>query len=321
MDLIHEGKVKRVYQDPKSRDNVIIEFMDVVTALDGKKREEVEGKGDLACNTTEFLLGYLEGKGIDTHFLKKLDGPRLLCRKTEIYPIEVVCRNIAAGSFCRRYGVKKGKVLEIPIIEFFLKDDELHDPLITDNAIIGLNLITNEILQFVQSVTHSANYYLTELLKQRNLTLVDFKLEFGYTKDRHIVLADELSGDTMRIWGKNQVSMDKDVFREDKGDLSKVYTTLMNELTQTKPEEVRNRREMVQVLVNPKDGIKNPPGDVTKKALVRLGFGEADDVRVGKIFNIYLRKPVTSEVLNHLKIMNIKLLSNPISENQEVIFR
>ncbi|MFW9962734.1 MAG: phosphoribosylformylglycinamidine synthase subunit PurS [Candidatus Sifarchaeia archaeon] len=320
MDLIHEGKVKRVHQDPKSRDNVIIEFTDVVTALDGKKREKVEGKGDLACSTTEFLLGYLEGKGIDTHFLKKLDGPRLLCRKTEIYPIEVVCRNVAAGSFCRRYGVKKGTVLETPIIEFFLKDDKLHDPLITDNAIIGLNLITSEILQFVQSVTHSVNYYLTELLKQRNLTLVDFKLEFGYTKDRHIVLADELSGDTMRIWGKNQVSMDKDVFREDKGDLSKVYTALMNELTQTKPEEVRNRREMVQVLVNPKDGIKNPPGDVTKKALVRLGFGEADDVRVGKIFNIYLRKPVTSEVLNHLKIMNIKLLSNPISEKQEVSF-
>lgn len=321
MDLIHEGKVKRVYQDPKSRDNVIIEFTDAVTASDGKKREDIEGKGDLGCRTTEILLGFLEGKGIDTHFLKKLDGPRLLCRKTEIYPIEVVCRNIAAGSFCRRYGVKKGRVLETPIIEFFLKDDKLNDPLITDNAIISLNLVTDEVLQFIHSVTHSVNYYLAELLKQRELTLVDFKLEFGYTKDGHIVLADELSGDTIRIWDKNQASIDKDVFREDKGDLSKVYTTLINELTQTKPEEVRTRREMVQVLVNPKDGIKNPPGDVTKKALVRLGFGEADNVRVGKIFNIYLRKPVTSEVLHHLKIMNVKLLSNPISEKQEVSFK
>ncbi|MHA3962194.1 MAG: phosphoribosylformylglycinamidine synthase subunit PurS [Candidatus Thorarchaeota archaeon SMTZ1-45] len=321
MDLIHEGKVKRIYQDPKSTDNVIIEFTDIVMGGDRKRQEEIEGKGNLACRMTEYLLGYLEGKGIDTHFLKALDGPRLLCRKVNVFPIGIVCRNIAAGSFCTRYGVEEGTVLESPIIEFFLKDDKLNNPLIIENAITSLGLVKNEILQFMQSVTHSTNYYLTALLKQQGLTLVDFKLEFGYTKDGHIVLADELSGDTMRIWDTSSDSRDRDVFGKEKGGIFEVYSKLIEVITQTKPEEVNVRKEMVQVLVNPKDGIRNPPGEVTKRALVRLGFGEAEDVRVGKVFNIFLRKPITSEVLNHLKIMNIKLLSNPISEKQEVNFK
>ena len=318
MDLIHEGKVKRVYQDPEASERVIIEFTDSVTAGDGKKREEIEGKGELACRMTEYLLGYLEGKGIDTHFVRTLDGPKIVARKVNIYPVEVVCRNLAAGSFCQRYGIEKGEVLEKPLIEFFFKDDNLHDPLITEDAITTLGLVSDENLQFMRSVTLSANYYLKELLKQQGLTLVDFKLEFGCTDQGHIVIADELSGDTMRVWDNKSTSLDKDVFREDKGDLIEVYTKLIDTLTQAKPEEVGNRKEMIQVIVKPKAGIKNPPGEVTKKALMRLGFGEAEDVRVGKIFNILLRKPVTSEILNQLNIMNIKLLSNPISEKHEV---
>ena len=141
MDLIHEGKVKKVYQDPKSPERVIIEFTDLVTAGDGEKKEKIEGKGKLACEMTEYLLGYLEGKGIDTHFVKALDDTQLICRKVKIYPVEVVCRNIAAGSFCRRYGIEKGQVLEDPLVEFFLKDDSLHDPLITQNGIVSLGLV------------------------------------------------------------------------------------------------------------------------------------------------------------------------------------
>ncbi|MHA2426142.1 MAG: phosphoribosylaminoimidazolesuccinocarboxamide synthase [Candidatus Thorarchaeota archaeon] len=320
MDLIHEGKVKKVYQDPESSDRVVIEFTDIVTAGDGKKREEIEGKGELTCRMTEYLLGYLEGKGIDTHFVRTLEGPQILARKVDIYPVEVVCRNIAAGSFCRRYGVEKGRALEKPLVEFFLKADSLHDPLITEEAITSLGLVTYENLQFMRSVVLSANYYLTELLKQQELTLVDFKLEFGCTEAGHIVVADELSGDTMRVWDNESSSLDKDVFREDKGGLVEVYTKLVDSLTGAKPEEVANRKEIVQVIVKPKVGIKNPPGEVTKKALVRLGFGDAEEVRVGKIFNILLRKPVTSEILNQLNIMNIKLLSNPISEKHEVSF-
>ncbi|MFW9794792.1 MAG: phosphoribosylformylglycinamidine synthase subunit PurS [Candidatus Thorarchaeota archaeon] len=317
-NLLHEGKVKLVYQDPDSEDRVIIEFTDFVTAGDGEKRDEFKGKGELACRMTEYLLGFLEGKGIDTHFIKALVGPKLLCRKVEIYPIEVVCRNIAAGSFCKRYGVHKGKVLDEPLVEFFLKDDKLHDPLISQDAIRSMGLVTDENLQFMRSVTLSVNYYLSELLKQNNLTLVDFKLEFGFTQAGHIVLADELSGDSIRVWDPKSKSLDKDAFRDDKGDLVEAYSKLLDSITKTRSEDIPVRKETVQVFVKPKNGIKNPPGEVTKKALLRLGFGEAEDVRVGKVFNIELRRPLSTEILNHLKIMNIKLLSNPISEKHEV---
>lgn len=318
MDLLYEGKVKKVYQDPKSEDRIIIEFTDYVTAGDGVKREEFKGKGELACKMTEHLLGFLEGKGIDTHFVRALGGPELLCRKVEMFPVEVVCRNLAAGSFCKRYGIEKGKVLEEPLVEFFLKNDDLHDPLISYNAIRSIGLVSDKDLQFMKSVTLSANYYLTELLKQNGLTLVDFKLEFGRTNAGHVVLADELSGDSMRVWDNASKSLDKDVFREDKGDLVEVYSKLLSSITKAKSEEIANRKEMIQVYVRPKTGIKNPPGEVTKKALLRLGFAEAEEVKVGKVFNIELRRPLSTEILNHLEIMNIKLLSNPISEKHEV---
>lgn len=315
MDLIHEGKVKRVYQAPESPDKVIIEFTDIVAPEKGEKRVEVKGKGELACRTTEYLLGYLEGKGIDTHLVKALEGSQLLCRKVVMYPFKVVCRNVAAGSFCDRYDVEKGRILDKPLIEFFLKDS-----LITENGIMSLGLATDEMIQFIQSVTLSANYYLTGLLHQQALTLVDFKLEFGSTKAGHIVIADELSGDTMRIWDGESSLLDNDIYEEDGEELIQSYRKFVASLSHLKPEEVKEKKEMVRVIVNPKPGIKNPPGEATKRALVRLGFGEADEVTVGKIFNIYLRGPVTSEVLNHLKIMSIKLLSNPISENTEVSF-
>ena len=200
MELIHEGKVKRVFQDPESPERVIIEFTDAVTAGDGEKKEKFPRKGIIACEMSEYLFGYLEGKGIDTHYVKKLTDNQLLCKKVKVFPIEVVCRNIAAGSFCRRYGTEKGTVFTQPLVEFFVKDDEFHDPLITTGAIIRLGLAKREELDFLRSIALSVNYYLVELLKQRNLVLVDFKLEFGRTEKGYVVLVDEISPDTMRIW-------------------------------------------------------------------------------------------------------------------------
>jgi len=318
MDLIHEGKVKRVLQDPDSAERVIIEFTDIVTAGDGEKKEEFTGKGAIACEMSHFLFGYLEGKGIDTHYVKKLIDNQLLCKKVNVFPIEVVCRNIAAGSFCRRYGTEKGIEFTQPLVEFFVKDDEFHDPLITEGAIIRLGLAKREQLDFLRSVTLSVNYYLQELFKQSNLVLVDFKLEFGRTEKGYIVLADEISPDTMRIWDSSSTSMDKDVFREDKGDLIATYIKVFDEMKKAKPQDVESRHEVVQVVVEPKVGIKNPPGEVTKKALGRLGFADVEEVRMGKVFTITLKKPVTTEILNQLVIMNVKLLSNPISEKHKV---
>ncbi|MGY5873389.1 MAG: phosphoribosylaminoimidazolesuccinocarboxamide synthase [Candidatus Thorarchaeota archaeon] len=318
MDLIHEGKVKRVLQDPDSAERVIIEFTDAVTAGDGAKKEEFTGKGTVALDMSQYLFGYLEGRGIDTHYVKKLNDTQLLCKKVTVFPIEVVCRNIAAGSFCRRYGTEKGTEFSRPLIEFFVKDDAYHDPLITSGAIVRLGLVEREDLEFMRSVALSVNYYLGELLKQRELVLVDFKLEFGRTEKGHIVLADELSPDSMRIWDSSTTSMDKDIFREDKGNLIAAYTKVFEEMKKAKPQDVEQRTESIQVIVEPKSGIKNPPGEVTKKALGRLGFADIEEVRMGKVFSISLKKPITTEILNQLAIMNVKLLSNPISETNKV---
>jgi len=318
MEVIHEGKVKRVLQDPNSEHRVIIEFTDDVTAGDGEKREEFRGKGAIACEMSHFLFGYLEGKGVDTHYVKKLSDNQLLCKKVRVFPVEVVCRNIAAGSFCRRYGIEKGVVLVEPLIEFFVKNDELHDPLITIDAVIRLGLMKYEDLDFLRSVTLSVNYYLSKILEQRNLTLVDFKLEFGMTEKGYIVLADELSPDSMRVWDSSSTSLDKDVFREDKGDLITTYTKVLQEIENAKTQDVEPRLETVQVIVEPKAGIKNPPGEVTKKALGRLGFADVEEVRMGKVFTITMKRPITTEILNQLSIMSVKLLSNPISEKHKV---
>ena len=318
MELIYEGKAKCVYQDDESANRVIIEFKDTVTAGNGSKKEDFPGKGNLTCDMSEYLLGYLEGKGIDTHFIRRLKGPQLLCKKVGIFPIEVVCRNKAAGSFCERYGVKKGIEFDNPLVEFFVKNDQLRDPLVSEGAAIRIGLATRQQIQFLRSVTLTVNYYLSELLRQQDLILIDFKLEFGQTEEGYIVVADEISSDTMRVWDAKSESMDKDVFRENKGNLIETYTALLNTIRKAKPELVEPRSEVIQVIVEPKSGIKNPPGEVTKKALNRLGFGDVEDVRMGKIFRILLKRPITSEVLNQLEIMNVKLLSNPISERNKV---
>jgi phosphoribosylaminoimidazole-succinocarboxamide synthase len=318
MKPLYEGKAKRVFEDPNSEDRVIIEFADTVTAGGEAKKETFTGKGALACDISEYLFSFLEGKGIDTHYIKRLKGPQLLCKKAEIFPVKVVCRNVAAGSFSKRYGIKKGTKLAEPLVEFFIKDDSLHNPLLSIDAIHRIGLVSHIESEFLTIVTLSVNYYLSELLKQQGLTLVDFKLEFGKTADDTIVLADELSPDTMHIWEDRATSLDKDVFRENKGDILSTYKKLLDTLHETKPEDIESRDVTIQVIVEPKSGIKNPPGEVTRKALIRLGFAEVGEVRVGKVFSIVLRTPLTSEILEHLNIMSIKLLSNPISEKYKV---
>ncbi|MHA2425803.1 MAG: phosphoribosylaminoimidazolesuccinocarboxamide synthase [Candidatus Thorarchaeota archaeon] len=318
MELLHEGKAKQVFADPKSKKNVVIDFTDNVTAGNGKKKETIKGKGKLACDLSEFFFKYLGKKGIDTHLVKRLDDTQMRCKKVDILPLEVVCRNIAAGSFCKRYGVKKGTELASPLIEFFLKEDKLHDPLITEDAALRLDFVNESELAFLKSVALSVNYYLSELFKQVDLTLVDFKLEFGKTPAGTLLLADEISGDTIRVWNSKGKSYDKDLFRKGEGNITTAYAFLLEKLNETKPNKIDLREEILFVSVMPKDGIKNPPGEVTKKALVRLGFGEATEVRMGKIFEIHLSKPITSDLLNQLTLMNLKLLSNPIAEKHKV---
>ncbi len=320
MDLIDEGKVKRLYQDPDSDEHVIIEFTDVVTAGDGEKREEIKGKAQLACETNSLLMKYLQKKGIPIHLTEELDGPRFRAHKLDVFKLEVVCRNRPTGSFCRRYGEPGFDMFSQPLVEFFLKDDALKDPLISQEAVVRLGIAKPEEMGIIKSLTLSVNYYLSKLLDQVDLVLVDFKLEFGRTRKGQIMLADDISGDGMRVWGQDGDSLDKDVFRQDTGNIIDAYSKLLNYLKETNPEEVSIRPENLNVVVLPKEGIKNPPGEVTKKAMKRLGFGQIEDVRVGRIFQIEIKGPVTSEIVKEMDIIGLKLLSNPIAERREVRF-
>ncbi len=318
MSLVYEGKVKRVLADTQSPERVVIEFTDRITAGDGLKRETLIGKGEATCEISEFLFDYLRSKGVETHFIKRIDKNRLLCHKVKILPVEAVCRNIAAGSFCRRYGIERGRVLSPPLVEFFLKDDRLHDPLIVPSAVTTLGLASEEEVEYMRRTTLAVNHYLRTLMEQAGLVLVDFKLEFGRTTDGRLLLADEISGDTMRIWDRTAGSLDKDLFREDTGDVVRAYREVIERLKRTDPSSVRVHDEQIQVLVMPKDGIKNPTGEVAKKALNRLGFDEVIDVRAGKVYDIRVSRTISSETLGRVRQMCAKLLANPIAEKTRV---
>jgi len=318
MTIIYEGKSKRLHTDPDSTERIIVEFTDAVTAGDGARRDLKPGKGKIACDTTEFIYSALASMGIETHLVKRLEGPRLLCHRVRIFPVEAVCRNVAAGSFCRRYGIERGRALSQPLVEFFLKNDALHDPLITAHAIADLGLASEEDVEFMRSVTLSVNYYLTEMFSQVDLKLVDFKLEFGKAADGRILLADEISGDGIRVWEKTGASLDKDLFREDRGDVVAAYRQLLQCIRKSDISKVPSQKERIRVIVMPRDGIKNPQGEVTKKALNRLGLKEADTVRSGRIYDITLDAPLTNSLLMKIKQMNAKLLSNPIAEKSQV---
>ncbi len=228
MDLLYEGKAKRVYKVDQE-DRVIIEFKDDLTAFNAQKRDQVLGKGALACDISVRLFKFLESKGIRTHFLGRLSETSILARKLRIIPLEVIIRFVAAGSFVRRYGVEKGKVLNPPVVEFSLKDDELGDPLICPSHIVSLGLATPERIKEMEETALKAAEALRELFRCKGLTLVDLKFEFGEDKEGNLFLADEISPDTMRLWlGKE--SLDKDVFREEKGDLLAAYREVQRRL-------------------------------------------------------------------------------------------
>jgi phosphoribosylaminoimidazole-succinocarboxamide synthase len=317
LNLIHEGETKRVYADPESEDRVIIEFTDNVRPEEKKRKETLAGKGQISCDMSYLLFGFLEGKGIDTHLVKSLKGPKLLCQKAEIIPIDLVCRNVAAGVFCSSYDVEEGQQFDSPLIEMFLRKPDHSDSLITPEVAVALGHVDSQVMGLMASVARSANHYLTQLLAQVGLDLVDLMLRFGKTADGHVVLAGELSADTMRIWDSSTKPKKRDPLRTTEN-LVEAYRKLYDDIKRAKGELVPQEQGVVEVVVEPKKGIKNPPGEVTRRALLRLGFAEVAEVRVGKLFKVMLKGPMTSEVLKQLNIMGIKLLSNPISESHQV---
>ncbi|MCM3005910.1 phosphoribosylaminoimidazolesuccinocarboxamide synthase [Priestia koreensis] len=226
-DLLYEGKAKRIYAT--SEDQLLwLEYKNDATAFNGQKKAEIDGKAVLNNEISSLLFDMLHENNISTHFVQKLSTNEQLVKQVTIIPLEVVVRNIAAGSMAKRLGMAEGLPLKTPIVEFYYKDDELGDPLITDDHALMLNLATEAELAFLKESARKINDILIPFFKDKNIILVDFKLEFGRTKDGKIILADEISPDTCRFWdAKTKQKLDKDVFRRDLGSLTEAYEEIL----------------------------------------------------------------------------------------------
>ena len=226
-EQIYEGKAKKVYATDEEG-YVIVSYKDDATALDGQKRGTIVGKGAINNRMTNFLMQLLSKNGVSTHFVKELSERETEVRKVQIVPLEVIIRNISAGSFAKRYGVEEGIVFEEPTIEFSYKNDELHDPLINSYHALALKLATKEEIERIKSLAFTVNRVLKEYFLSLGVKLVDFKLEFGRLADGTIVLADEISPDTCRFWDANtNEKLDKDRFRRDMGGVEEAYKEMM----------------------------------------------------------------------------------------------
>lgn len=224
---LYEGKAKKVFatSDP---DLVIVSYKDDATALDGLKKGTITGKGVINNRMSNYLCRLLEKHGVPTHFVKELNDRETVVKKVSIVPLEVIIRNISAGSFAKRYGVDEGIVFAEPTIEFSYKNDDLHDPLINSYHALALGLATKKEIDEIKAMAFKVNDILKEYFLSLNVKLVDFKLEFGRLNDGTIVLADEISPDTCRFWDADtNEKLDKDRFRRDMGGVEDAYNEMM----------------------------------------------------------------------------------------------
>lgn len=229
-EQIYEGKAKKVFatDDPEI---VIVDYKDDATAFNGEKKGTIVGKGVINNQMTNHLMRKLEENGIPTHFVEELSERETAVKKVSIVPLEVIVRNLSAGSFSKRYGVEEGIVFEQPTIEFSYKSDELGDPLINDYHAVALKLATRDEIELITKYAFAVNDFLKKTLLACGITLVDFKLEFGRLSDGTIVLADEISPDTCRFWDvKTGEKLDKDRFRRDLGNVEGAYQEMARRL-------------------------------------------------------------------------------------------
>ena len=230
-EQLYEGKAKKVYatDDPNV---VIVSYKDDATAFNGLKKGTITGKGAINNRMTNNLMRRLEAKGVPTHLVEELSDRETAVKKVSIVPLEVIIRNLSAGSFAKRYGVEEGIVFDAPTIEFSYKNDDLGDPLINTYHALALKLATAEEIALIKNYAFTVNELLKGFMKEIGIDLVDFKLEFGRTADGQIVLADEISPDTCRLWDeKTHEKLDKDRFRRDLGGAEEAYEEVMRRLT------------------------------------------------------------------------------------------
>lgn len=229
-ELIYTGKAKQMWTT-EDEDVLRVVYMDQATALNGKKKDQIKGKGQVNNQISTLIFNYLKAKGIPTHFIKKLSETEELVKKVTIVPLEFVTRNIAAGHFASRFGVKEGTPFKQPVEETYYKSDELDDPFMNESQALALEIATKAELDYMWELSRKVDQLLIPLFAKANLQLVDFKLEFGRLADGTIVLADEFSPDNCRLWDlTTKAHMDKDVYRRDLGDLTPVYEEVLTRL-------------------------------------------------------------------------------------------
>lgn len=226
-EQLYEGKAKKVFATDDAN-LVIVDYKDDATAFNGEKKGTITGKGVINNVMSNHMFQLLEQQGVPTHFVEQLSERETLVKKVSIVPLEVIIRNISAGSFAKRFGVEEGIVFDEPTIEFSYKNDELGDPLMNAYHAIALKAATREEIETIKAMAFKVNEVMKQYFDTLNVILVDFKLEFGKTADGKIVLADEISPDTCRLWDKTtKEKLDKDRFRRDMGGVDEAYQEIM----------------------------------------------------------------------------------------------
>lgn len=244
--LLYEGKAKIIYttDDPEI---LLAHFKDDATAFNAQKRGSIVGKGEINCTISELLFQYLEAHNISTHFINCPAPNQMQVRALKILPLEVVVRNIAAGSLCQQTGLRLGTVLKQPLVEFYYKNDHLGDPLLTRDRLLLLELATTEQVDELQHKALQINQYLSQFFSSCGITLVDFKLEFGFDSNAQLLLADEISPDTCRLWNQSDDDpssrvMDKDRFRRDLGNVENAYQQVLERVLAQSATNVQDKK-------------------------------------------------------------------------------
>ncbi|TPF95898.1 phosphoribosylaminoimidazole-succinocarboxamide synthase [Bifidobacterium sp. UTCIF-39] len=247
LEMLYQGKAKKMYATDEP-DVLWVEYMNQATAFNGEKKEQIAGKGSLNNRITAVLFDLLRARGVDSHFIRRISDTEQLVRKMDMFPLEIIMRNTAAGSFAKRYGVEEGTPLKKPILEFCVKSDDLGDPFINNDGLVALGIVTEDELVEISRIAHAVNDALTDIFSKIDVRLVDFKIEEGRTADGVILLADEITPDTCRLWdlkdGSGQIEhLDKDLFRRGLGSIIPAYEEIYGRLTALADEEQIDRAE------------------------------------------------------------------------------
>lgn len=230
LEMLYEGKAKQIYATDKA-DEIIVYYKDDATAFNGEKKAQIDNKGYLNNAITTMIFEMLNKNGVKTHFIEKLNDREQLCKKVEIVPLEVIVRNVAAGSMAKRLGLEEGYKLKTTVFEFSYKDDSLGDPLINSYHAVAIGAATFEEIKTILDMTAKINDLLKEFFAKLNINLIDFKIEFGKLPNGEIVLADEISPDTCRFWDATTgEKLDKDRFRRDMGNVEGAYIEILNRI-------------------------------------------------------------------------------------------